>query len=250
MNKHILVLSIILSVNFCWAQQTKGIVIYKKEYINTMSSNTEFLNKNKNNPDFIRKVKEIDVQKGEIVNELRFKLVFDNNASIFKVQNFLELENNRFYSFAIGPEGSNIYYTNKKNKENIRQVDAYGDLFLVDYPVQEWELSSETKKIGAYTCYKAITIQTVNGKKGITKTRVEVWYTPEIAIPFGPLGYNGLPGLIVELSMHNYKYYVIKIELNSDEKINIKKPTQGKIVTKEEFEKIGLKAMSDFKKGF
>lgn len=250
MNKHILILAIILSVNFCWAQQTKGIVIYKKEYINVMSTNSEFLNKYKNNQEFIRKVKEIDFNKGEVVRELRFELVFENYVSIFKAKDFLELENNKFYSFAIGPEGSIIYYTNQKNKQNISQTDAYGELFLVESPMHEWELSNETKKIGDYTCYKATTYKIIKGRKGITKTPVEAWYTPKIAVPFGPLGYNGLPGLIIELSMHNYKYYVSKIELNSSKEISIKKPTQGKVVTKEEFEEIGIKTMNEFKKGF
>jgi GLPGLI family protein len=250
MSKIILVLTIILSVNFCLAQQTKGRVIYKKEYTDVMSSNKEFLNKNKNNPEFIKKVKDIDFNKSEIVSKLHFDLFFDNYISIFKVNDFLELETNKFYRFAIGPEGSIIYYTDQKNKQNIRQIDAYGELFLVGFSAPKWELSNESKKIGEYTCFKATAFNITKGRKGIIKTPIEAWYTPEVAIPFGPLGYNGLPGLIIELSMHNYKYFVSKIELYSKQKNIIKKPTQGKVVTKEEFEEIGLKAMSDLKKMF
>ncbi len=249
MKKKIIVILALFSLNSILSQNLTGKVIYKKEYTNTMSLNSEFLNKYKNNQEFIRKVKEIDSNKEELVRELKFELVFENNVSLFKVQDFLELENNKFYSFTIGPEGSIIYYTNQKNKENIKQKNAYGELFLVEYPMQEWELINETKKVGEYTCYKATTIKTVKGRKGIINTPVEAWYTPEIAIPFGPLGYNGLPGLIIELSMYNYKYYVSKIALNSGNEMNIKKPTQGKVVSKKEFEEIGLKVMSEFKKG-
>ncbi|SDX37329.1 GLPGLI family protein [Lutibacter oricola] len=247
MNKQIIVLSIILFGNFCWSQQTKGIIKYKKTYINRLSTNKNFLNKNKNNPEFVRKVKEIDSKKSDLVKELRFELIFKDSVSVFKAQNILELENNRFYSFAIGPEGGNVYYTSKKN---IRKIDAYGEVFLVEYPRQEWKLYDEEKKIGEYTCYKATTTETVKGRNGIIKTPVEVWYAPKINIPHGPLGYSNLPGLIIELSMRNYKYYVSEIMLNSSKEIQIKKPTQGKIVTKDEFEEIGLKAMSNFKKVF
>ena len=121
---------------------------------------------------------------------------------------------------------------------------------MVEYPIQEWQLSNETKKIGAYTCYKATTMKIVNGRKGIIKTPVEVWYTPEIVIPFGPLGYNGLPGLIMELSMYNYKYYVSKIDLNTEKEVAIKKPTKGKKVTEAEFKEIGIETMSSYKRGF
>lgn len=62
------------------------------------------------------------------------------------------------------------------------------------------------------------------------------------------LGYIGLPRLIIELSMYNFKYYVSKIALNSSKENSIKIPTQGKVITKEEFEEIGLKVMSEFKK--
>ncbi len=54
----------------------------------------------------------------------------------------------------------------------------------------------------------------------------------------------------MELSMYNYRYYVIKIELNPKNEVIVKKPTQGKKVTEEEFREIGKKAMESLKKGF
>lgn len=247
MNRQVIILVIVLFGNFCWSQQSKGIIKYKKTHINVMSENKAFLDKYKSNQEFIRKVKEIDSNKSDLVKNLDFELTFKENESIFKVKNILELENNRFYSFAIGPEGSVIYYTGKKD---IRQIDAYGELFLVENPKQKWKLYKEERKIGEYLCYKATTIKIVKGRKGIVETLVEAWYVPSINIPLGPLGYNGLPGLIIELSMHNYKYSVSEIKLNPNEDIHIEKPTKGKAVTKNEFESIGVKMMNNFKKGF
>jgi len=143
-----------------------------------------------------------------------------------------------------------VYFTDTKTQENIQQIDAYGDLFLVAYPQIEWQLHNETKKIGNFNCYKATIIKEVKGSNGLIKIPIEAWYTPELAIPFGPLGFNGLPGLIVELSMRNFKYTIQKIALNPTDEIKIKKPTNGKKITKQEFESIGLNATSDFKKGF
>ena len=250
MAKYILTIILILALYKCFSQNNIGIVTYKKQILEYLSEQEDFIKKTEKRPKYYNNVLTIDLNTKQLLKDVNFYLKFNKDEAIFEAENILEIENNNFYKMAIGTEGSIIYYTNQKNKENIKQTNAYGELFLVEYPMQEWELVNETKKIGEYTCYKATTIKTVKGRKGIINTPIEAWYTPEIAIPFGPLGYYGLPGLIIELSMYNYKYCVSKTELNSDKEINIKKPTQGKIVTNVEFEEIGLKAMSEFKKGF
>ena len=250
MTKYILIFSILFPLHLCKAQETKGIVLYKKEFTRTFSSDSAFLKKYKNNPNLIKRIKDIDFIKNQTVNQLTFKLAFENSKSIFNVQVFLDKDSNKLSPFALGPEGGIIYYTDLKAKVNIKQIDAFGDLFLVNYPMQKWKLSSESKMIGKFKCYKATTVKKTKSRNGIISKTVEAWYTPEIAIPFGPLGYNGLPGLIIELRSHDFKYYVSKISLNPNRKITIKKPSKGKNVSKEEFEGIGISTMKEFKKGF
>lgn len=250
MKKKGIVLILIFTIHFCFAQNKNGTIIYKKEIIEFLSEKEGFEINKATRPKYYNTVLFIDENTKEIIKDIKFLLNFNNEESIFKVENFLEIETNRFYKVAVGPEGSRVYYTNQKNKQNIQQTDAYGEFFLVEYPMHEWVLINETKIIGGYTCYKATTIKTVKGRKGDVRIPVEAWYAPKIVIPFGPLEYNGLPGLIIELSINNYKYYVSKIELNANKEITINKPNRGKVVTKEEFEEIGVKAMTDFKKGF
>jgi len=234
----------------CFSQNNSGVITYKKDVLKYLSDNKDFKKKEISNPEYYNNVLKIDENVKQLLENLEFNLIFNGDESIFKVHNFLEIENNKYYGFAIGPDGSKVCYSNQINKQNIQQIDAYGELFLVEYPITEWKLINETKQIGAYTCYKARTIKTVKGRKGIIKTLVEVWYTPEIAIPFGPLGYNGLPGLIIELVLGDFKYFVTKIELNPKNEVIVKKLTQGKKITEEEFRKIGKKAMESLKKGF
>lgn len=64
--------------------------------------------------------------------------------------------------------------------------------FLVEdnYTKLDWEVSEETKTIANYNCIKATT--NFRGRTWI------VWFTPEIAAPFGPWKLYGLPGLILE----------------------------------------------------
>ncbi len=65
-------------------------------------------------------------------------------------------------------------------------------VFLVEdiYPNIQWEITEDTKTIAEYECIKATT-----NYRGRTWN---VWFTPEIAISFGPWKFHGLPGLVLE----------------------------------------------------
>lgn len=236
--------------NISLAQINNGIITYKKERTGFLSEKKGFELNKEEQPKYYKTVLMIDQETKKLLEDIQFLLEYNNVESTFKVKKILEIESNRFFRAAIGPDGSKIYYTNIVEKENLYQVDAFGELFIVSYPKIEWELSNETKKIGKYTCYKATTIKISKSRRGIIKTPITVWYSPDLAFPFGPIGYGGLPGLIMELSMRNYKYYVSTIELNTKKEAAIKKPTKGKQVTETEFKEIGIETMSNYKKGF
>jgi GLPGLI family protein len=243
-------LILILIVNIGFAQSKKGEIVYRK-VITKFISDTKGFQKNKENQSkYYHTVLMIDKNTKSLLKTMNFVLRFNNYESLFRVDNFLNLETNRFAGIAVGPEGSGIYYSNQNNNENLKQVDAYGEKFLIMKKPVHWTLINEIKKIGDYNCYKATAIKIYKGRKGAVKKLITAWYAPEISIPIGPIGYGGLPGLIMELSMNNYRYYVIKLNLNPKDEVIIKKPTQGKKVTEEDFREIGKKAMESLKKGF
>ena len=100
---------------------------------------------------------------------------------------------------------------------------------LIEIDEKKWEITQESKKIGNYLCYKAIDIASTN-----RKMKPVVWFTPEISISFGPLKYNGLPGLVILVEMSKRTISVSEIILNPEEEIIIKKPTKGEKITAEE----------------
>jgi GLPGLI family protein len=141
----------------------------------------------------------------------------------------------------------------------------------------KWKMGSETKKIGQYLCYKATTMRpaseisftstTPRKKKKKKKDSVDVaikapdavavavvekdieevaekmvevvaWYSPMIPVSQGPTEYWGLPGLILELSAGNTTMLCNQIVMNPEEKIIIKRPTKGEVVTKKQYNKI------------
>jgi len=234
-----------------YSQNNSGIITYKKDMSNRYQAVAKKFEKyRKTRPKFFNEVMNMETKAYLLEKQVNFYLKFKDNQSVFKAENVLEIQNDISYGLVLGPEGSGMYYTNIESKENITKLNAYGELFLIKNAPLKWKLINETKKIGEYICYKATTTKITNGRNGEIKYPVIAWYAPIIPVHFGPLGFYGLPGLIINLEVYGVNYYVTEIKLNPIKKIKIKKPTQGNEVTKKEFDEIGTSSMKNFKKGF
>jgi GLPGLI family protein len=151
-----------------------------------------------------------------------------------------------------GAGNSGIYYKNIQEKRFSNQTEIMGKRFLVKdkLPEHPWKLSSETKNIGNYTCYKATYSKEVENKKITFKDGISVeeikketivttaWYTTQIPVSNGPDTYQGLPGLIIEVNDGKKIFVCTEIILNSSEKTTIMEPTKGKVVSQNNFIKI------------
>lgn len=166
-------------------------------------------------------------------NKIKYKLIFNGTKSSYNLEKNLDLDKDKGYSTAILITGGiEEFYTDFDKKIKLKKFDFLGDNFIIENKKkEEWMLTQEQKKIGDYNCFKAI-LQNVKQNN----PSVLAWYTPEIPYNFGPKGYGNLPGLILELKIGPIIYFASKIELNVSEINEIKKPTNGKIVTEEEFE--------------
>ncbi len=152
----------------------------------------------------------------------------------------------------MGGGADGLLYKNTKDKKKLETTDAFGKLFLIsgELKAYDWEMTSDTKQIGKYTCYKAIAkrevteihISEVNGEKeGKEEKRTQVitaWYAPEIPVSHGPDNYWGLPGLILEVGNGNRILVCNKVVLNPQEVVEIEIPSKGKKVTAQEYETI------------
>ena len=58
---------------------------------------------------------------------------------------------------------------------------------------------------------------------------VVAWFTPEIPVSSGPSWYQGLPGLILEVSDDDTTILCTKIVMNPKEKTKIKRPKKEKL---------------------
>ncbi len=141
-----------------------------------------------------------------------------------------------------------IMYKNLLDQSFEREEDLMGKEFLIKDVLEpfEWELGTETKKIGNYTAQKATYSKIVDSKQfstGMTEMEVSkdtiqvvAWFTPEIQVSQGPENYFGLPGLILEVHSRGRVLICDKIELNpSANPVKIERPKRGKLITQDEF---------------
>lgn len=233
-----------------------------------------------------------EAQKKQIADRMKsflektYVLTFNKSESIYKEEEQLDAPGRgggwgamMGNSFSAGPQ-----YKNVKEKQFLQDQEFFGKQFLIKEELKplEWKMSSETKKIGQYTCYKATATKTVDefdwrsmrrrnnnkekkkdssetasseDKKGGIMDEIEVpktievvaWYTLEIPINQGPADYWGLPGLILEVNADRTTILCSKIVLNPDDKEVIEAPEKGEEVTKKEYTEIITKKMKEMR---
>ena len=192
------------------------------------------------------------------MNQKTFILEFDRKTSTYKEEVSLASPKSKIggvgvFVTSLGGSGStSIYYKDIREKRFVNQTEIQGKRFLVKDKLPEinWELSSETKNIGTYTCYKAtyskevdnVEISIKDGETVEDKSKETIvttaWYTPQVPVSNGPGNYQGLPGLILEVNDGKKTIVCAEIILNSSQKSKIEEPKKGKVVSQKKYTKI------------
>lgn len=240
MKKAVLIIFIFLG-GFCYSQNHYGTAIYKvkrafkplSDSLNLDKEMSAILNKSKSN-----------WEKG--ISLISFELNFNKKESIFQLQKKIYANQK---SKMLADLGSlfvtHPVYTDLDKKEVVKQKKVGGDLFLIEdsLPNTKWTLHNDTKTIGKYICYKATT-KVVNYYSGKAREDLVIaWYAPEITVPFGPENYNGLPGLIIEVSVAQKTIYLTKINFNKI--IKIKPLKKGIVTTEKKLRSLRKKIMNE-----
>lgn len=168
---------------------------------------------------------------------LKFKLLFNKEKALFTLNKVLT-ENQRAVDITIAFANirGNIYYLNEYIL--IENENTFGKFLIKKENVFKWELKNETKIIDQFLCYKATTDFIVVNEKGRFVFPVVAWYCPKIPLPYGPNGYGGLPGLILELQEKNTVFGAKTINLNPKEFISIKSIDDSKAISEKDFDSI------------
>ena len=213
-----------------------------------------------------------DAQKKQISDRMKgmfeksYILTFDKISSIYEEEEVLSAPGkggfNWWSSFTAGPQ-----YKNINDNQFVQDQDFYGRQFLITDSLEklDWKIGNETKQIGKYLCIKATAVKTVDefdwrsmrGKSRKSKTEsqnksektksitedieipktinVVAWYTPQIPISQGPGEFWGLPGLILEVNADRTTILCSKITLNPQDKIKIKAPEKGRVISRDNY---------------
>jgi len=207
--------------------------------------------------------------------EKTYILSFNKTESSFKEEVKLDAPGTQSSRWG-SSNGQGSIYTNLKDRKMIEDVEMFSKRFLImeDMEQPKWELGTETKKIGNYTCYKATMVKvdksvdfgSIFGRRGrnqqekdSTKTEekeeirtleVTAWYSPQIPVSSGPNSYWGLPGLILELNAGRTTMLCTEIVMNPSDAVEIDKPTKGKEVTRDEYNVIIKEKTDELKERF
>lgn len=269
-----IVLCSVFSMN---AQDFQGLAVYESK-TSTSDFKANFGGNREITPEMQKNIEE----RMRKMMEKTFVLNFDKTASIYKEEEKLDAPGQngggmRMMSSMMG--GGGTTYKNVKEKTYAVDKEFMGKEFLVkdSLPKLDWKMESETKQIGGYTCYKATAVKPVSqsdfrnfrAKKEEPKkdekekttnlmdsfempkeVTITAWYAPEIPINQGPENYWGLPGLILEVSDGKTVILCSKVVLNAKEKVAIKAPTKGKVISQKEYDETVTKKMEEMREQF
>lgn len=122
----------------------------------------------------------------------------------------------------------NVWYFDHANGKFNMLKTVFGSNFYVEdsIPKIEWKLENERRIIAGFNCRKAV-------GKIMDSVYVFAFYTDEILIPGGPCSINGLPGMILGLTIPRMytSWIATKIMVNDVLVSNIKPVTSKKFYT-------------------
>lgn len=184
-------------------------------------------------PESVKQMEDIHIRELVIAKMQKERKTF---AILFSDNKYLCFESNAESSDDIQTVGAaNNIYIDLNADSIIAQKNILDKDFLIKdkYKTYEWTLTEEKKNINGKECIKAIP----QGNQNVT-----AWFTTEIPLSFGPMGYLGLPGLIVQLDTPTQSFLLQEI-INLKEQPVIKAPSKGQIVTQDEFDKLQKEKM-------
>ena len=171
-----------------------------------------------------------------------FNYTFKDNKAVYKFSHRDEKSklpwNNNNY------EDDNIWYSDYANGTFTNQKFVFDDTYLLSDSLMkiDWKLvPNETRDIAGFNCRKAVGIL-------FDSVYVFAFYTDEITISGGPMGINGLPGMILGITIPRMysSWIATKLQVNGVNTNIIIPPQKGKKKKATDLQQTVKKATSDW----
>lgn len=151
-----------------------------------------------------------------------YKFTFADNKSVYKFDRWDEKI--KMPEFLKKSDEENSWFFDHNTGKFDMQKNVFGSNFNVADSMLsiEWKLSNESRTIAGYNCRKAV-------GKIMDSVYVFAFYTEEIMIPGGPCSINGLPGMILGMTIPRMYASWIATKVSIDNVITTDiKPTKAK----------------------
>lgn len=160
-----------------------------------------------------------------------YTYTFADNKSIYKFDRWSP--KTRISKREKDADEENIWCFDFGAKKMIMQKQIVGTNFVIADSIQniQWQITNENREIAGYNCRKAV-------GKIMDDVYVFAFYTDDITISGGPCSINGLPGMILGLSIPRLytSFVATKVDLTMSNASDIKP-----IAAKKTYDLIGLK---------
>ena len=151
-----------------------------------------------------------------------YKYIFNGNQSIFKFDHWDA--GTKVPEYLRRNDEDNIWYFDHGQNSFLMQKNIFGISFYTrdSIPAIQWKIEHENRVIAGFNCRKAV------GKIS-DSVYVFAFYTDEILIPGGPCSINGLPGMILGLTIPRMysSWIATKVQVNNVP-VNEIKPVESK----------------------
>ena len=151
---------------------------------------------------------------------------FNKNKSMYRFDHWENKESSS--DMMMKSDEKSVWYTDFEKENLIMQKDVFGTSFNIKDSVIkiEWKLSNENRIIAGYNCRKAV-------GKILDSVYVFAFYTDEITLPGGPCTINGLPGMILGVTIPRLYTSWIATKINTNKlSADIIEPASSKNIFK------------------
>jgi GLPGLI family protein len=224
-----IILFLVASVNFCYAQNarftTSGTVEYDKSS-NVYAIMPRLITKEN---EYYMKPAYDQVKKMPQFRVLKSTLKFGDNKTLFTP---IPPETNTQGVNLLITEQMNTVYSDLDKSVAVSEKEVYGDKMLVTDSTRkiDWKITGETRDIAGYTCRRANALI-------LDSIYVVAFYAEKIPVSGGPELFSGLPGMIlmVALPHENIIWTATKVTDAAIPANQITAPKKGKPVNAKAF---------------
>ena len=216
---------LIFLLNSSLYSQNEGYAIYK---VKTLEKNKEISTDNLD-----QKLITAIENSGKELENLKFKLLFNSNYSLYQEIEMLDNDANDNVSKKLSKIFSGYsgwVYSNSKRNNIVEVKEIFGKKYFVESKINDfqWKIINKNEIVNGYNCNVATTKVKEEGRNGIKEITVTAWFTNDLNLPFGPNGFSGLPGLIIQIQKGNIITYLTEIKFEKN-KENIEFPNYNTI---------------------